>query len=92
MHLLICSSDGLECYVETKSLDGETNLKLRSAPKVTYDAFRKIGRGDFSTPTPSRKFKKDLMTNYGDEYENDNDDNEDSDICFLIFSFYSNVL
>ena len=77
--LCLCSSDGLECYVETKSLDGETNLKLRSAPKVTYDAFRKIGRGDFSTPTPSRKFKKDLMTNYGDEYENDNEDQEEKE-------------
>ena len=38
--LCLCSSDGLECYVETKSLDGETNLKLRSAPKITYDIFR----------------------------------------------------
>ena len=42
--LCLCSSDGSECYVETKSLDGETNLKLRSAPKITYDAFRSLGR------------------------------------------------
>jgi magnesium-transporting ATPase (P-type) len=42
--LCLCSSEGLECYVETKSLDGETNLKLRSAPKITYDIFRKLAR------------------------------------------------
>jgi len=33
--LLILRSEGDDgfCYVETKSLDGETNLKLKKAPK-----------------------------------------------------------
>ena len=45
--LILCSSEGMECYVETKSLDGETNLKLRQAPKVLYDSFRRLHREKF---------------------------------------------
>ena len=56
--LCLCSSDGSECYVETKSLDGETNLKLRNAPKITYDAFRSLGRarggGSVLSMSPSK--------------------------------------
>ncbi len=39
--LLLIASTGLEglCYVETKSLDGETNLKHKVAPKQLNDYF-----------------------------------------------------
>jgi phospholipid-translocating ATPase len=39
--LLILSSSGKEglCYVETKNLDGENNLKHKKAPKMMNDHF-----------------------------------------------------
>ena len=39
--LLVLSSTEPEgsFYVETKNLDGETNLKLKSAPKDVYEVF-----------------------------------------------------
>jgi len=40
--LLLLSSTGLEglCYVETKNLDGETNMKHKIAPRVLNDYFQ----------------------------------------------------
>jgi magnesium-transporting ATPase (P-type) len=70
--LVLCSSDGLECYVETKSLDGETNLKLRSAPKVTYDAFRQLSRqmGRSSSSVSSSAFASPAMKSNSDDARN----------------------
>ncbi len=34
------------CYVETKGLDGETNLKHKNSPKITYSILE--GEDDFS--------------------------------------------
>ncbi|CAJ1451323.1 unnamed protein product [Effrenium voratum] len=37
---LYCSGDGGNCYVSTANLDGETNLKLKTAPEATQMLFR----------------------------------------------------
>ena len=40
--MIILSSSGPKgvCYIETKNLDGETNLKMKSAKKDLYEYFR----------------------------------------------------
>lgn len=42
--VLLVASSGLEglCYVETKNLDGETNLKNKLAPKELNDYFQDV--------------------------------------------------
>lgn len=42
-----------ECYIETKSLDGETNLKRRIAPKEIHETMRSAGSEKVSTPASS---------------------------------------
>ncbi|KAL4432018.1 hypothetical protein ABPG74_017754 [Tetrahymena malaccensis] len=38
--LIYSSNKGGNCYVETKNLDGETNLKVKSVPKKLQNAFQ----------------------------------------------------
>ena len=40
MIILNSSSPKGSCYIETKNLDGETNLKMKSAKKELYEYFR----------------------------------------------------
>ena len=35
--ILLYTSNNDWCYVETKNLDGETNLKKKSVPKIPYE-------------------------------------------------------
>jgi phospholipid-translocating ATPase len=39
--MLLLNSEGIDgiCYVETKNLDGETNLKLKQAPKELNETY-----------------------------------------------------
>lgn len=41
MVLLHSTGHNGSCYIETKNLDGETNLKTKQAPKVLSEAFSK---------------------------------------------------
>eukprot|EP00435_Cladocopium_sp_Y103_P020236 s1351_g4.t3 len=40
---LMCSGEGGNCYVSTANLDGETNLKLKTAPQLTQTALTSGG-------------------------------------------------
>lgn len=48
------------CYIETKNLDGETNLKIKTAPKEVAKIFAKLPEGicqesiifDYERPNP----------------------------------------
>jgi magnesium-transporting ATPase (P-type) len=40
MIILNSSNPKGSCYIETKNLDGETNLKMKSAKKELYEYFR----------------------------------------------------
>jgi magnesium-transporting ATPase (P-type) len=59
------SSSGIEgvCYVETKNLDGETNLKAKKAPKEmsvfkTAEQFKDINTAVISCELPNKDIYK----------------------------------
>ncbi|KAL7561845.1 hypothetical protein ACA910_009683 [Epithemia clementina (nom. ined.)] len=54
MVLFASSNDQGSAYIETSSIDGETNLKLRNMPRVPEDIMRKLKAGDESKSAESK--------------------------------------
>ena len=51
MVLLASSADGGSAYIETSSIDGETNLKLRNSPRLPKGVMAALRRGSEFPPT-----------------------------------------
>ncbi|CAJ1343323.1 unnamed protein product [Effrenium voratum] len=49
--LLLCAEGGQGAFISTVNLDGETNLKLRTAPKA-FSSFRSLSTGRCEVPPP----------------------------------------